>query len=261
MFAGRVLDAGDERLGRRQRGKFRDDQASALGGRDAGADAGRAQAVLHAGGVHEPALREVREHLERLLAQGADLRFEQLREVVWQDARGKAHRDAVRAKHQEQRQFAGQEDRLLVAAVIAGHERGQCLVEDLLARKIGQPALDVTRGGGIVAGHDVAEVALALDQVALVDERDEGIADGGIAVGMVLHRVADHVGDLDEAAVILLRERVHDPPLHRLEAVRQVGNGAFADDVGGVLQKVVVHHAPERTGRMRMPRRFVALLL
>ena len=64
--------------------------------------------------------------------------------------------------------------------------------------------------------------------------------------GWILHGVADDVGDLDEAAVVLLVQRPQDAALHRLQAVRQVGDGAVADDVGGVVEEAAVHAAMQR---------------
>ena len=63
---------------------------------------------------------------------------------------------------------------------------------------------------------------------------------------MVLHRMADDIGDLDEAAVILVVQRPEDAALNRLQAVRQVGNGAVADDVGGVVEEAAVDATVER---------------
>jgi hypothetical protein len=136
--------------------------------------------------------------------------------------------------------FAGEGDRLAVAAVVAGHELGDLVVEQLRARQLGQAALDVARRRGGVAGEEVAEVALAFDQVALVGQHHQRVADRGVAVGMKLHRVADDVGHLDETAVVLLAQRPEDAALHRLEAVGQVGDGAVADDVGGVFEEAGV---------------------
>ena len=155
-------------------------------------------------------------------------------------------RDALGAEHEQQRQFAGQGDGLLVAAVVAGHELGDLVVEHFRARQLGQAAFDVTRRGGEVAGEDVAEIALAFDEVALVGQHHQRVADRGVAVRMVLHGVADDVGHLDEPAIVLLVQRPEDAALDRLEAVRQVGDGAVADDVGGVIEEAAVDAAVER---------------
>ena len=88
-----------------------------------------------------------------------------------------------------ERQFAGQRDRLLVAAVVAGNEIGDLVVEDFGARQFGQAAFDVARRGGEVAGENVAEIALAFDEIALVGQHHQRVADGGVAVRMILHGV------------------------------------------------------------------------
>ncbi len=160
-----------------------------------------------------------------------------------QNARGHPHRDAFGAEHEEQRELAGQGDGLLVAAIVAGDELGDFVVEQLRARELRQPALDVARGGGDVAGEDIAEVSLALDEVALVGQHHQRIIDGRIAVGMVLHGFARDVGDFHEAAVINAMEGPENAALDRLQTVRQVRDGAVADDVGGVIEKAAVHAA------------------
>ena len=58
---------------------------------------------------------------------------------------------------------------------------------------------------------------------------------------MILHGVTDHVGDLDEAAVVLLVQGPQDAPLHGLETIGQIRNRAVADDVAGVIQEAAVH--------------------
>ena len=199
-----VLDGADQRIGRGRGRDFLDDDRGLVLDLDLGADLDLAGAVLVAARVHEAAGLEVGQALEGLLLEDGDLRFQQLGEVVRQDARGHAHGDAFGAEHQQQRQLAGQGDRLLVAPVVAGHEVGDLVVEHLVARQLGQAALDVARRGGEVAREDVAEIALAFDEVALVGQHHQRVADRGVAVRMILHRVADDVGDLDEAAVVLL---------------------------------------------------------
>ena len=49
----------------------------------------------------------------------------------------------------------------------------------------------------------VAEVALSLDQIALVGEVYQRVADRGIAVRVELHAVTDDVRNLDELAVVV----------------------------------------------------------
>ena len=68
---------------------------------------------------------------------------------------------------------------------------------------------------------------------------------------VVEHRAPDDGGDLDEAAVVHLGERVQDAALDGLEAVLDGRDGAVADRVGGELEEVVVHHPRERAAVAR----------
>ena len=137
----------------------------------------------------------------------------------------------------------------MVAPIVAGDVLGHLRREEQVARKFGQAALDVTGGSGLVAGENVAEVSLTLDEVALVGQRDDGILDGRIAVRVIVHRVADHAGHLGEAPVILLPHRVENAALDGLEAVLHRRQGAVADGIGGELQEVFVHQPPEGSAR------------
>jgi len=68
-------------------------------------------------------------------------------------------------------------------------------------------------------------------------------------VRVILHGVADDVGDLDETAVVLFMQRPENAALHWLEAVGQIGDGAVADDVGGIFQKTGIDAAMQRFAR------------
>ena len=256
LGAGGVLDRGDERLGRLAVGKLGHDDllvAALLAHLELRAHADAPVAVLVAGAVGEAAGGEVGEELRRRLRvlDELDLGAQQLDEVVREDVGRHADGDAVGAEHQQERELAREQDRLLVAAVVARDVGGRLFVEDLVAREVREAALDVARGGGLVAGEDVAEVALALDEVALVRQVHERAVDRGVAVRVVEHRSPDDGGDLDEAAVVHLGERVQDAALDGLEAVLDGRDGAVADRVGGELEEVVVHHARERTAVAR----------
>ena len=60
---------------------------------------------------------------------------------------------------------------------------------------------------------------------------------------MVLHGLADDVGNLGEGAVVDLVHCVEDPALHGLEAVGDMGDGTVQDYVGGVIEVPVLEHA------------------
>ena len=136
--------------------------------------------------------------------------------------------------------LAGRAHRFLHAAVIGVDELGQVLVEQGFACQWRQSALDVAGRRGLIAGEDVAEVSLAVDQISLVGQVDQGVEDRLVAVGMEFHGLADHVGHLVETAVIHVVQGLQEPSLHRLEAVVDIGNGPFADDVGGVVEEIGV---------------------
>ena len=82
---------------------------------------------------------------------------------------------------------------------------------------------------------------------AFVGKYRQGIADGCIAVGMVVHGVADDVGTFGHQTVVVdLIKCPHDAPLYRFQAVIHIGNGARTDNVTGVIKEVPVHHLPEK---------------
>ena len=245
-FARRVFDGSNERIGRGRRWDFFDDDRGIVPGFDFCSDLDATGAVLIFAGVHEPAGREIGQQFERLFLQDGNLRLEQLGKIVRQNLARHAHRDALGAEHQKQRQFRRQRDRLLVAPVVARHEFGQVIIEDFRAREFGEPALDVSGRGRRVAGENVAEVALAFDEIALVDQDDERVGNRRFAVRMILRAMAGDGRHFDEAPVVLLVQRPQDAPLHRLQAVGEIRNRAVADDVGGVLQEAGVHAPVQR---------------
>ena len=134
----------------------------------------------------------------------------------------------------------------LVAAIVAGRPgRGLGIEKDLVG-EFGKARLDVARRGGGVTGEDVAPVPLGLHDEFLLPHVDEGVTDGLVAVGVILHRVADDVGHFIEAAVVLFLQRMEDAPLHGLQSIVDVRDGAFKDDVTGILQKPFGIHAFQR---------------
>ena len=260
LLLDRVLDVVDERvrgLAPRERG---DHELVLVAVLDDGAHLHLAEAVLVLAHVHDAAGLEVGVELERLLLDEGDLRLEELDEVVREDRRRKAHGDAVRAHHEEERDLRGQEHGLLLAPVVVRHEVRGLGVEHFVPREVGEAALDVTRGGGGHARVEVAVVSLAVDEVALalapqlVREHHDRVADRRVAVRVVLHGVADDVRHLRVLPVVLLPERVEDAALDGLEPVLHRGDRARADHVGGVLAEVEVEELPERPVP-RQPRR------
>ncbi len=207
-------------------------------------DDGAARRQVGAGDIfHQLVERGVR-LLDQVAGGGHDLG-----QVVRRHIGGHADRDAARAVDQQVGERRRHDDRLGLLAVVVGLEVDGVLVErvDHEHRRRGQPGLGVTHGGGQVVGR--AEVAVAVDQRQAHRERlrqaHQGVVDRAVAVGMQLaHHVADDARGLDVAAVgaqAHLTHRVEDAPLHRLEAVARVGQGALIDHRVGVLEVARAH--------------------
>ena len=180
--------------------------------------------------------------MEGLAPQDGDLGPEQFAEVVGKNMGGHAHRNAVRPHHEEGRNLRGERDGLLVAPIVGVLHLRDLAVEHDIAGEGSESAFDVARGGGGVARVDVAEVPLAIDEESLVGEHHQSGADGGVPVWMVLHRVADDVGDFMEPPIIHDIQRMQYSPLHGFQAVIDMGDRPVLDDVGGVLHVVAGQH-------------------
>ena len=60
-----------------------------------------------------------------------------------------------------------------------------------------------------------------------------------------LHGMAHDVGHFVVAAVVHALHRVQDAALYGLQTVLNVGDGAFQNDIRGVVEKPVLVHAAE----------------
>jgi hypothetical protein len=165
---------------------------------------------------------------------------------VREDFASEADSDAFRALSEEERELDGESDGFLVSAVIGELPFGDFGAVDDIAGELGEASLNVTRSGGGVAGEDAAPVALGVNDVAFLAESDESIADGSVTVGVIFHGVADDVSDFVIATVIEFIHGVEDAPLDGFEAVIDVRDGAFQDNVRGVIHEIVGVHAFHR---------------
>ena len=188
-------------------------------------------AVVVARYVDEAAGDEVGQQLERLAAQIGYGGVENLVEIVGQNLGGKAHGDAFGTLGEQQGELGGQRDGLFFAAVVAEGPLGHLGVVEHVEGEGGETRFDVTAGCRRCAGEDVAPVALRFHEEFFLAELHEGVVDGRVAVGMVLHGVAHDVGNLVEAAVVEGLHGVEDAALHGLEAVVDMGHGALEYDV------------------------------
>ncbi len=169
-----------------------------------------------------------------------------LGQVVRRDVGGHADRDAGGAVEQQVRQPRGHPRGLFQRAVEVGHpvHRPVRQLAQQHLRDRCKPRLGVAHRRerlGVVGG---AEVALPLDQRVAVRERlrhqHHRLVRGTVAVWVVL---ADHVADgargllgLGAGVEAELAHRVDDPPLHRLQAVADEGQGAVEDHVHRIVE-------------------------
>ena len=156
-----------------------------------------------------------------------------------QDLRCHSDSDDLGAGQQDDGQFGRKPDRLFVAAIVGRHEIGQRGMEHRLERQFRQSTLDITRGRGAMAGQQVSEIALSLDEIVFVREYDECVADRCVAVRMKLHRIANDIVDLMEAPIAHPKERMENSTLDRLQASPKIRNGTIENEVARVLDEVL----------------------
>ena len=156
---------------------------------------------------------------------------------------GKPHGNTLRTLHEQQRELHGQRQRLALTAVVRhGPVRG-LRIEHRFQGKLREARLDVTGCGRAVARQNVTPVTLRLHKQFLLSQLHERVADGGVTVRVVLHRIAHHVGYLVETAVVQLLHRVQDAPLYGLQPVVDVRHGTLQNNVGRIVEKPCAEHA------------------
>ena len=262
MLGGAVLDFGDahfalvdrfehridEARGCRAEGDLADDEFFGFPLFDAGAhlDAASAESVIVVGDICDAALREIGKEFEGLLLQHRNAGVDELVKIVRQDFAGETDGDALGSVGEDKGELCRQGHGFLVAAVVAGRPgRGLGIEKDLVG-EFGEARLDVSRCGGGVTGENITPVPLSLDDEFLLPHVDERVTDGLVAVGVILHRVADDVGHFVETTVVFFLQRMEDAPLHGLQSIIDVRDGTFKDDVAGVFQKPFGIHAFQR---------------
>ena len=196
--------------------------------------------------------------LQRPLDGGRDLA-----QVVGRDVGGHADRDPGRAVDQQVGEPGGQDDRLLLLAVVVGLEVDGVLadVADHLHGQRRHLALGVAHRRGLVIARRT-EVALAADQRVAhhprLREPDQGVVDRRVPVRVVLpHHLADDAGALVPAPVgpvAAVEHPVEDPPVHRLEPVADVRQRPAHDHAHrvveiGLLDLVLQVHRLPAVGR------------
>ena len=179
-----------------------------------------------------------------------DRGVDEFAKVVRRDVGRHAHRDAVGAIDQQVRRGSCQALGLLGGIVIVGPEVDRVHV-DVLQQRLrirGESRLRVAHGGGRVA-IEGSEVPLPGHQQLAHAERlghaHERLVDGRIAVRVVLaHHLANDPGALARRPIRpqpLFAHGVEDAPLHRLESVPDVGQGAPDDDRHRIVEIRLAH--------------------
>ena len=165
-------------------------------------------------------------------------RVAHLLHIMGRNARRHADRDAAGAVREQVREARGQNDRLLLLAIIGLAEIDRILVDAIEQRRRDrrQLGLGVAHRRRVIA-VDIAEIALAVDQrIALREilrEPHQRVVDGLIAMRVVF---TDHVAD--DARAFLEAARGVEPELphgvkqaamHGLQPVAHIGQRAVQD--------------------------------
>ena len=157
--------------------------------------------------------------------------------------------DARRAVHQQGGQGGREDDGLGGGLLVVGHEVHRVAV-DVHQEVFGdfcELALRVSVRGGAVALYG-AEVALRHNERIAHDpvlrKARQGVVDGRVPVRVVVFEDFPHDARalVERAVVQKLVLGVHDAPVHGLEAVAHVGEGAGNDDGHRVVDVRALHY-------------------
>ncbi|MPL58967.1 hypothetical protein SDC9_04513 [bioreactor metagenome] len=238
--AGGVLHAGDEAFGGGGKGYFPDDDLLGIRGVQAGPHPYLSVPVPVFRQIHRAPGEKVGKDFELFALKTGDFGLYHLHRIVGQDLGAHAYGDALGPGEKDHREFGGEKQGFPVAPVIGIGVVGDLgIIENILGEG-GSLAFDIPAGGGFVAGENVAEISLLVHEKLFVGQDHQGRADGLVAVGVVLHAMPDDIGHLVELAVVHFEEGVQNAPLDRLKPVLQIGDSPVLDDVGSVVEEVVV---------------------
>ena len=187
---------------------------------------------------------------DRRIVDHCDGRVDDLAEIVRRNIGRHADGNAAGAIDQQIRIARRQNLRFAFAAVIVFLEVDSVLVDVVKQshRRLGQLTLGVTHGGGRIA-VDRAEIALPVDELQahreVLRHAHQGVIDRAVAMRMIFaHHVADDARRFDVflvRGVALLVHRIEDAPVHRLQAVANVGQRAAHDHAHRVIEIRTLH--------------------
>ena len=150
-----------------------------------------------------------------------------LAEVMREYLGRQAHGNTFDTLSQKQWILHGQGDGFLVAAVVAHLPLGGLGIEHGVEGKLRQSRLDISGGGSTVACEDITPVTLGVNQQFLLSQLHEGVADGGIAMGVELHGVSHDIRHFVESPVVHTLHRMEDASLHRFQSVLDMRDGTL----------------------------------
>ena len=193
------------------------------------------------------------------LLQQVQAGVDDLVQVVRRDVGRHADGDAGGAVDQQVRQLRRQDQRLGLAAVVVRAEVDGLLVDvgEHLVRDLGQADLGVAHRRGVVA-VDRAEVALAVDQHVAQREvlrhahdacRRSTVSPCGWYLPITSPTMRARLLVRPVPVVVQLVHRVQHAPMHRLEAVAHVGQGAADDHAHRVVEIRAPHLLFEADGQ------------
>ncbi len=136
--------------------------------------------------------------------------------------------------------FNGQCYGFSVTAVIGKFPCCGTGIENHFKGKFGKSGFDIPRCCSAVSGENIAPVALGIDQQVFLSQLHQGISDGGIPMRMVLHGLADDIGNLVVPAILNLPHGMKNPALNRLKTVIDMRNSPFENYIGSIIEKPVL---------------------
>ena len=216
-----------------------DDDALRIRDIQLGTDNNLSFAIVVARHIHNTAGGQIRIEGELLFLYECTHGIQHLNRVMRQNHGAHAHRNTFGTLDKNYWNLGREHQRLLGPAVVAVDICGQLRVIQHLFCKRQQPALNVSAGSGRLASKYVAVVSLPLYEQVTVGQLDQCTVDRGVAVGMVLHGLAHHVGHLVEFAVVHGDKGMEYAPLNRLKTIHQVWNSPVSDYIGGILQEII----------------------
>ena len=164
---------------------------------------------------------------------------------MWKDLARQSHSDTLRPLRQEEGEFHGEGNRLLVSSVVGQFPLRSFRIEHHVEGKFGETCLDVTCSGRVIAGEDVSPVALAVDKEVLLPHLHKRVLDGGVAMRVELHGMSHDVGHLVVLAVVHPLHGMEDTSLHGLQSVHDMRDSPLENDIRGIVEKPLLVHARE----------------